>query len=255
MGQNVLHADDAGLSSDINEAILNLAKRGRLASISIIANSEYTAQFCNDLKQIWPQLKQKPDIFLHFNLIECRPLTDWPVESARIDPSGNFYYGYGGMIRSILKKRIQPVTVKKELEAQYNVLKDLGMEVIGIDSHQHMHALAPVAEVVRQFAKEHGLRQIRSYEDMHCQTLKGRLKKILFSLIAITTELAYSGRPILPNTWRGHTWRIFYMASWEKVSDKALKRGEVIAFHPGSDVDNGFEPDSTNLSILPASSR
>lgn len=238
----MLHADDAGLSPAINQAILKLVQAERLQSLSIIANSEHTEAFTRSLGELWPKLRKRPQLFLHFNLVECRALTPWPAGSKRVDSEGNFYTGYGGVIRSLLLRRINPNTVRAELQAHYQRVCELGFTPVGIDSHQHMHALAPIAEVVDTFAKEHHVVLIRSYDDMQTQTLLGLGKLLLFRLVALATGLCYFGRLHLPVSWRGHTWSRFVMASWEPVRSAKLKKDQLIACHPGSSVDRGFTP-------------
>lgn len=238
----MLHADDAGLSVAINQAVLWLVQAERLESLSIIANSEHTAAFCWSLRELWPKVRKQPLIFLHFNLVECRSLAHWPDDAERIDKKGNFYFGYGGVVRSLLRHRIDPGVVRAELEAQYQRVCELGFTPVGIDSHQHMHALAPIAEVVRDFADEHSLTIIRSYDDMRAQTLVGAAKLLIFRMLAIATEVVYYRRPQLPTSWHGHIWREFVMTSWESVRYSKLKKGQIIACHPGSNVDRGFIP-------------
>lgn len=241
----MLHADDAGLSPEINQAILGLIQQEHLASISVISNAEYAREFTEALLKLWPKLNLKPQIFLHFNIIEGKPLAIWPAESDRVDPNGNFYFGYAGVVRSLLRRKISPEIVKSELDAQYQQAVNLGLDIVGIDSHQHMHALAPMAEVVQEFAKQHNLNIIRSYDDMCTQTQAGALKLALFKLLAIVTEQVYYSRPKLPPAWHGHTWRKFVMTSWEPVSSSKLRKDQIIACHPGSKVDRGFSPSSS----------
>lgn len=238
----MLHADDAGLNPLINQAILGLIKQERLESVSVIANSPYTADFSKSLLMLWPELNQPPQIFLHFNIVECRPLANWPAVSKRVDQEGSFYYGYGSAVKSLLAKRISYEALRSELKAQYQHLIDLGLNVVGIDSHQHMHALAPIAEAVQELADKQDIRIIRSYDDMRAQTLKGMYKLVLFRLLAMATEQRYYGRLKLPSSWHGHTWREFVMTSWEPVHYNKLRKGQIIACHPGSDVDRGFMP-------------
>jgi predicted glycoside hydrolase/deacetylase ChbG (UPF0249 family) len=238
----MLHADDAGLNPSVNRAIIELIKQERLESVSVIANSKHTADFVKALLELWPNLSQPPQVFLHFNIVEGRPLAIWPESSNRVGPDGNFYYGYNGVVKSLLARKISPDAVQFELEAQYQCLTSLGLYITGIDSHQHMHALAPIAEIVEKFADEHSVRIIRSYDDMHAQTLKGIYKLLLFRLLAISTEQLYYGRPRLPSSWKGHTWREFVMTSWEPIHYDKIRKGQIIACHPGSDVDRGFTP-------------
>ena len=234
----LLHADDAGLSLAINEAILSLLRENRLESLSVISNAPHAEHFMGRLIGLWPKLTSPPHIFLHLNLVEAKPLTPWPRKM--LQESGEFA-GYERLIQELLAGRVEPSVIEAELEAQFEQLQASGLPVHGIDSHQHMHALSPVAEIVRDFASRHHL-AVRSYDDMVCQTWIGQMKKHLLSWAARFTAWRYFGAFTLPPSWREHTWRPFAMASWERVAYHRLGEDELIACHPGSWCDRGFEP-------------
>ena len=64
---------------------------------------------------------------------------------------------------------------KNEIRRQYKKLKNTGIEITHIDSHEHIHILPFLYREVAALARENGIRQIR-----HCKYSK-RVIKSLFS--------------------------------------------------------------------------
>lgn len=226
-----LHADDAGLSSQANQAVLDLAKAGRLNSISVIANGPRVADFARAYNQIAAKQNNPPTIFLHFNLIEFKPLI-----------AGWARPGFGGKIKlawAAVISGLDKTQVRSELEAQLDKLESYGLKVTGIDSHQHTHALSPIAEAVYQTAARRQL-VYRSFGLMRCQSLRGKLKLSLFKLAARLSNLRHNQKLSLPVTWLPR-WRPFVVASWEKINRRNIKPDELIVCHPGTDYDHGFK--------------
>ena len=231
------HADDAGLNEAVNEAILRLVKKSRLQSLSIIANAPATEAFCRQLPSALREAKVEPVIFLHFNIVESAPLTDFlkPI----VNSDGEFA-GKWRVIQHCLTGRLGPAALETELQAQHRQLKQFGLTVAGVDSHQHMHALAPVAEAVNRFVAQHNM-ITRSYGNMRCITLVGVVKFQMFKLLARLTQLRHHSFPNLPRSWRRTDEPEFVVASWEKLRPQFLKTDMLVVYHPGSDYDHGLK--------------
>lgn len=212
-----LHADDLGLNKEVNQAALEFLRAGRLASVSVLANWPQVGEAAQILRQ-FPTV----EVFLHFNLVEGKSLAA-PAKS----------FDNRVLFAKLLLRLVDPAEVKRELLAQLERLSDLGLKVSGIDGHQHMHALSPIAEVVTEVAREKGIKHVRSYKLMKTQSLLGSIKLTIFRLVAFWTHLISYGQPILPITWRISSWRPFSVASWEALEPQSIKASETIVFHPG----------------------
>lgn len=212
-----LHADDLGLNKEVNQAALKFLKEGRLASVSVLANGPRVEEASQLLKQ-FPTV----EIFLHFNLVEGKSLAD----PTRI-------FDTKILFPKLLLRLVDPAEVKRELLAQLKRLSALGLKVSGIDGHQHVHALSPIAEVVTAVAREKGIKHVRSYKEMKTHSFFGSLKLTVFKLVAFWTHFIFYGRLTLPTTWRTRSWRSFFVASWEALDPKTTAAGETIVFHPG----------------------
>jgi predicted glycoside hydrolase/deacetylase ChbG (UPF0249 family) len=228
-----LHADDVGLSDGVNAEVDALLAAGRLAGVSLVANGPATATAAGIVAG-FPAVP----VHLHLNLTEGSPLAEPAGLGAMVTPDGTFL-GLRGLTVALVRRRIAAAAVRLEIEAQLARLAVLGVRVTAIDSHHHVHALAPVGEVVAEVAGRNGLRVARSYGLVRTRTLGGATRKTALSLLARSTQWAVSGRASLPAGWRpqdGEHDGPFAVASWEPVHPD--RRDDLtIVCHPGGSCD------------------
>lgn len=210
-----LHADDGGYDRRSVEVLMDLAQAGRLAAISVLANAAELDYFVARFKKLSPDAR--PQLYLHFNLVEGRGLKIGQLT------------GKAQLIKQILKRRVDEDQVRQELTAQFDRLQKLGLPIVGLDSHQHMHALEPIAGVVSDFAKTRQL-AIRHYGGFKATSWLGKLKLAVFKTAARFSNWRYRRRFRLPVTWQGSD-KKFVVASWEKIG-LAKSPAEIIVCHP-----------------------
>lgn len=138
----ILCADDYGLSTGINQAIVQLIQLQRLSATSCLVNFPdwlESAQF------LLPYLGQI-QVGLHFNLTEGKALTS----ATKLAPDQNFL-NINQLIFACLNKKISLKEVKDEFQAQldryelaFHKLPDF------IDGHQHVHHLPIIREALIQ---------------------------------------------------------------------------------------------------------
>ena len=157
----VLNADDFGMSSAFNTAVLEGYQKGILKSTSLVANGDAFDEAVNKI------LPQTPDlgVGVHLNVIEGRSLTSDLREIT--DANGNFNLSYGQMIMKSygLKKKEYLNQLETEFRAQIEKIKNAGINISHIDSHVHTHAIPPMFELVCKLAKEYGIEQIRTQHE------------------------------------------------------------------------------------------
>jgi hypothetical protein len=134
--------------------------------------------------------------------------------------------------------RVDADQVRLELEAQLAAARRLGFRVVGIDSHQHMHGLAPVSAAVLDVARQNDL-QVRSLGMFITRTWSGRFRRALFGLVCSVSEVRSTLRPRRPSTWRERSWKPYMVASWEPITRHAAMSGAVVICHPERNVDVG----------------
>lgn len=144
----ILCADDFGLTHDIDRAILDLCRLGRLTAVSCMVALER----CN--KELLVELlafEKKVDIGLHLCLTdENLPLsrTQGPHAAAQAPPFPSF----GVLLRRALQGKVRASDVKVEVARQYELfLEKCGRAPSFIDGHLHVHQLPGVRQGLMQF--------------------------------------------------------------------------------------------------------
>lgn len=221
-----LHADDLGLDEKVNQAVADLLRAGELTSMSLMANRPHTADAA-EIALRYPEVRT----YLHLNLTEGRPVSR-PEELGAA-----MFGGLPRMLVGLLRGSVLADQVEAELNAQLDRLADLGLTVDGIDSHHHVHAFAPIGEVVERVAAERSLQHIRRYDLMHTFTVGGCLKKALFAVGARATSWHRERSFRLGPAWSSDHGEIFAVASWERLGPRAAQGVETIVYHPGNTCD------------------
>lgn len=166
----ILCADDFGIAPDVDEAILDLARRGRISAVSCMVTA--SGGPC-PIKQHMPVLNGKVDLGLHLNLVEGRPLSEQRQIPSLLGASGEFAGFKTLFIRSLLG-RLNPGQVQAEISAQYKAFAEAsGRQPDFVDSHMHVHQLHCIAQVLTSFRRtQGGSFYIRNSHQPFLRTLK-----------------------------------------------------------------------------------
>lgn len=156
MTRLIVHADDLGISDKVNEGILYAYKNGILTSASIMANG----MAFRDAVKI---CKSNPtlDIGIHLTLVEEKPLLNPESIPDLVTEEGKFHQSAEQFIKKYLMRKISREQVFLELEAQIMKVFDQGIVISHIDSHQHLHMLPQILNIVVSIAEKYGIRIIR----------------------------------------------------------------------------------------------
>jgi predicted glycoside hydrolase/deacetylase ChbG (UPF0249 family) len=142
----IICADDYALSSDIDEAIVDLVKGGSLSAVSCLVVLPGASH--NQFKPLL-EFQNTADLGLHFALI-VPPDAGWKGTFQALSGSSS----YASIVRSALLRRINLNEVKRALEMQYDTFRQLlGRDPDFIDSHLHVHQLPGVREVLLEFVQ------------------------------------------------------------------------------------------------------
>lgn len=145
----IITADDLGFSPWVNEAIAILAGQGKITAASWMANMPFEPD-------IFPEI----EVGLHFCLTSGRPCAGEKVPLL-MNAEGCFCYGFGGVWRRRHDGEFLQ-QVQRELDAQWNHaterLARAGRRLTHLDSHQHIHAIPGIFEIVAQKAMEEKVR-------------------------------------------------------------------------------------------------
>lgn len=227
--QVMVHVDDGGHDPASVKALISLIEAGRVQSVSVMAGMPSTTVLAKFLLSL--PASRRPRLFLHANLVEGFAVDTLSKGTAIADAAGEFH-SMPVVVANALRGKLTVAAVQQELIAQLYALQKLGLRIVGIDSHMHMHALAPVATAVDLIARKHRL-EVRDHSGFRAVTLRGKCKSWLLAQVARATQLRLTGQFRLPVSWRPQRpWRPFVMCSWEKVDMHTLPEDAVLVCHP-----------------------
>ena len=211
-----------------------LMRAGRLVGVSVLANGDATDEALA-LVAGHPEVA----VHVHANLTEGRPLTA-PAALRPLTGDDGRFVGVRGALLALVRGQCDEQAIAAELTAQVDRVAAAGVVATGLDTHHHLHALAPVGTVVSRLGAERRLAVVRVYSQARTHTLGGAGRKAALSLLARTTHWATSRRVSLPDGWRpadGGTPPPFAVASWEHLRSGVPEHPTIVVCHPGGACD------------------
>ncbi|MCG6577495.1 ChbG/HpnK family deacetylase [Pseudomonas sp. AF32] len=150
--QVIVNADDFGLCASENAIIVRAFQAGLISSATVMANTPGFEQACVMSRQ--PRLKGH--IGLHFNLSHGWPLSE-AIKSRRAfcNAHGQFDFSLSRYCLRLGSKDL--AAIEGELQAQWQRCLDHGLRPSHLDSHQHVHNIWPIGELVARFAARQGV--------------------------------------------------------------------------------------------------
>ena len=152
----VVNADDLGMASAVNNAILLAFEKGLISSASIMANMPGFEEACALVRSHGLNGK----IGVHLNLIEGRPLTSEITNCPRFCNDKGFFSkrSLKGAIH-LSQKELR--AVKQEVRCQIQACINNGITPTHLDSHHHYHFSWAIGSAVIRVAKEKNIPAIR----------------------------------------------------------------------------------------------
>ncbi|HTN29639.1 MAG TPA: ChbG/HpnK family deacetylase [Pseudomonas sp.] len=148
----IINADDFGLSSDENRTIIVAFQQGLISSATLMANMPAFEEACSLAREYGLQGR----IGLHFNLTYGKPLSTALRSQPRLcNAAGEFDLSLPRHRLWLAQSTRQ--AIETELRAQWQRCLEHGIRPSHIDSHQHVHNILPVGEVVARFAAGQGV--------------------------------------------------------------------------------------------------
>jgi len=152
----ILSGDDFGLAPSLNEGIIRAHLEGCLTSASFCANGP-AAEAAAEAARRCPDL----EIGLHLTLVEERPASPPDSIPSLVDADGRFLPSGLAFARKWLAGAIDPDAVRRELRAQLDRTLQLGLRPTHLDSHDHIHVLPGLLELVVDEMRAAGLTRLR----------------------------------------------------------------------------------------------
>ena len=155
MRRLIVNADDFGLTSGVNRAIIEGNRSGIVTSATLMANAKATDSAI-DLAKSQPSLKTG----CHVVLIDGVPLAaNLPTLT---NGSPHFRSSLKSFAVAAIRKQMAADEIQREAEAQIRKIQSRGITLTHLDSHKHTHMFPHVLRPVLRAAKTCGIRTIRN---------------------------------------------------------------------------------------------
>ena len=156
MKQLIVNADDFGRHNLINRAVQIAYEKGCLKSATIMAGG---IAF-NDAVKIAKNLSGL-GIGIHLTLANGNPILPPNEISSLVTEKGTFYENHVAFLKRYLQGKINFDEVRIELAAQIEKVKRTGLNLTHVDSHQHLHHVPKIIDIVLELADSAGIHAIR----------------------------------------------------------------------------------------------
>ncbi|MDR2371581.1 MAG: ChbG/HpnK family deacetylase [Puniceicoccales bacterium] len=168
----IINADDLGGFQGCNDAVFELMAKGKISSSTLMANGPFFTDAVMRAKNF-----HQCSFGVHLNISQFFPLIPDRAfqEFGILDSNGAFRYRKliiptGGLIRAI----------QREWEAQIAKIRDSGITITHIDSHQHVHTRLWMYPILKFICEKFNIKKIRSKFGRHELSRSGHfLKRIV----------------------------------------------------------------------------
>lgn len=157
----IVNADDFGMSSEVNQAIVRCFQRGLISSSTIMSTMPAFEEAC----QLAHENRLTASIGVHLNFTTGKPL----VSELMANPSLCNADGTFRRFRSMLLDRNSRKLLAAETAAQIERCHKAGLPLSHADSHQHVHTEPCVLLAIQSTLRKLGIRWLRISRNMHLQ--------------------------------------------------------------------------------------
>jgi len=153
----IVNADDFGLTSGVNRAILEAHNRGIVTSATLMANSSAFSEAVT-LSQSAPDLS----VGCHVVLVDGSPVSDPNSLPSLLGRDGKFHDSLTTFARLALQGKLDADQIEMEVVSQIRKVQGAGIVVSHLDTHKHTHMFPPVLRAVLNAARACGVPAIRN---------------------------------------------------------------------------------------------
>ncbi|HEY1256336.1 MAG TPA: ChbG/HpnK family deacetylase [Terracidiphilus sp.] len=155
MKRLILNADDFGLTSGVNRAVIELHRAGMLTSATMMARAAASEEAI-EMARATPTLA----VGCHVVLVDGEPML--PSSTLVDTRTGRFHPTLGAFLGPLLLGRIRASEIEAEAAAQIALLQSRGVKLTHIDTHKHVHLFPTVLRPVLRAARSAGICAVRN---------------------------------------------------------------------------------------------
>lgn len=153
----IVNADDFGLHTLVNEGILEGHHHGCISSTSIMASGLAFDEAVALAKQT-PTL----GVGVHLTLVGAEHTVCSPeMIPSLVNEAGELTASYGQFLPRYFSGKIRLAEIGQELTAQIEKVLETGLTITHLDSHQHMHVVPGIDDIVIDLARRYHVSAIR----------------------------------------------------------------------------------------------
>ena len=181
MKKIIINADDFGLKSSVNNAIIESFEKGLINSTTIMANMPGFDEAID--------LAHKHNIInktgIHLTLTEGEPLTTNILISGLYNMENSNIKKYKKKIFFLSKKEKE--IIYNELEAQIIKVRNAGIKITHIDTHLHTHEVWTITQLIFALLKAYKIPSMRILNNLNQSTsyYKAGYRKLINKIIKI----------------------------------------------------------------------
>lgn len=238
MRELIINADDFGLSTGANRAIIKGWQEGALTSASLMVGGSAFAEAVS-LARENPALQ----VGLHLTLVQGRAVQQNGGFPSLVDKQGNFannpvYAGMRYFFVTSLRKQL-----RREIEAQIVKFRDTGLPLSHVDGHLNIHMHPTVFDILLELMPRYGIKSFRLSRERLSVDLalapRRRIGKMVDAFIF--SRLAARCKPLLDRHGISYTIEVKGLLNSGQMTEEYLfKALEILQegvtefyFHPG----------------------
>lgn len=215
----IVNADDFGLSSSINQAVIRAHSEGILTSASLMVN-EPAAQEAIVMARDLPAL----GIGLHLTLVCGHSALPHERVPDLVNPAGDFgCRPVAAGWRYFFSRRLKS-QLRDEIAAQFDKFQSTGLPLDHVNGHLHLHLHPVVLEILMDHATAWGIRHMRLTHDPFGLNLRIASGRWLYrsSHAAVHHILSRRARPRLRRHAIRHTAAVFGLLQNARVDERYI---------------------------------
>jgi len=191
----VINMDDFGLCEGINSGISKAIENRFARSVSLMPTGLAYDSAVKSLKKSGFDIA----VGVHVSLVATKPVSGPAAVSSLIGNGGFFHKDFFAFFTNYISGKMKKEHIEKELRAQILRIKESGLKITHLDSHQHIHMIPGIFSIVVNLAEEYEIPFIRlpSVPFAHKYYIKAR--GTIFRKLAqcVLNILSFIYKPIL----------------------------------------------------------
>ena len=153
----IINADDFGRHAEINRAVEQGLVHGCLRSATVMPGGAAFAGAIDIARR-----HEALGLGVHFTLVDGNPILPPSEIPSLVAEDGRFLPDHTALLRRYLKGGVNLEEVRRELAAQLRKVEATGVPISHVDSHQHMHTLPGIIDIVLDLAVSARIRAVRA---------------------------------------------------------------------------------------------